>query len=100
VRIEGKPLGALHPLERAGHREGLAAERFQLGAGLEIVGRFLGTSQPGIGQAAEIMASRVAAAARDGGREQLVGAAIIAGEIGVDAPPVQLIQQRVLGPAH
>jgi len=96
LSLEGQAFGALHALERAGDRIRLAAEHFQLGARLVVVGGIFRAAQAGIRQAAEVIAPRVAAAARDGGREQLVSAAIVAGEIGVDALPVQVIEQRVL----
>ena len=96
LRLQGEAIRPLHALQRAGHRERLAAENFQLGADPEIVGGFFRPPEPRIGQAAEIVAPRIAAAAGDRGGEQLVSATIVAGEVGVDAPPIQFIQQGVL----
>jgi hypothetical protein len=98
--FEGDAVGSLHAFQRAGHRVRLAAEHFQLGARLVIVGGFFRSAQTRVGQAAEVIAPRIAAAAGDGGGQQLVGAAVVAGEVGMYAPPIQLIQQRVLAEAN
>jgi hypothetical protein len=96
VRLQGNSIGALHAFQRTGDRERLAAENFQFRSDFEVVGRIVRPAEPRIDQAAEVVATRVAAAAGDGGGQQLVGATIVAGEVGVDAPPIQFIQQRVL----
>jgi hypothetical protein len=94
--LQGDAFRALHPFQGAGDREGLAAERFELGAHAEVVSRIFRPAETRIGQAAEIVAPRIAAATGDGGGQELVSAAVVAGKVGVHAPPVQLVEQRVL----
>jgi hypothetical protein len=67
LRLQGDAVGALHAFKRAGDRERLAAEHFQLRPQLEVVGRLFRPAQTGIGQPAEIIGPRIAAAAGDRG---------------------------------
>jgi hypothetical protein len=67
MRLKGNPIGALNAFQRTGDREGLAAEHFQFGTQLEVVGRFFRPAEARVGQAAEVVAAGVAAAASDGG---------------------------------
>jgi hypothetical protein len=99
LRFQCETVSALHSLQGTGDREWLAAEHFQLGAQFEVVGRVFRPAKSRISQAAEVIAARVAAAAGDGGGQELMGAPIVAGEVGMHPPPIQLIQQRVLGDA-
>jgi hypothetical protein len=69
MRFQCEAIRPLHAFERASDRERLAAEHFQLGPQLEVVGRVFRPPEPRIGQAAEVIAARVAAAAGDGGCE-------------------------------
>jgi hypothetical protein len=67
LRLQGDSIAALNPLQRPGHGKWIAAENLQLST-LAIIGiRLIGTSQVGIAEAAEVIASWIAAAAADRG---------------------------------
>jgi hypothetical protein len=98
--FEHHPLRTLDTLEGTGHWKWLTAQNLQLGPLAEIGSRFIGAAEPRIDQAAVVKGPRIAAAAVDGGRQKVVGLAIIAGEKGVHAPPVKVLQDRVRPPAE
>jgi len=97
LRFQSDPVRPLHALERAGHRIRIAAEEFQFSALMEIGFRFIRPAEPGIRQAAEVVGSRITAAAGNGRIEQAMCLAVIAGKVGVHPAAVKLFQ-RVLRP--
>jgi hypothetical protein len=94
--FERHPLTTLHTFERAGDGIRLASHRFQLGALVEVTLGFIGAAESIVGQAAEVIGPRIARAARNGRAKQPVRRPIIAVEVGVNAPAIQLFEHAVL----
>jgi hypothetical protein len=94
--FEQHPVRALNSLQRPANGIWLAAEHFKLGAFAKVISGFGRPAETVQNQAAVIKSPRIAASAPNGLIQRVERFRHIAGEIGVNAPAIELFEHCIL----